>query len=202
MCIRDRYYDVEHPLYDAEEANQTFEFFGETIRLADCIPAIYRQVDELVGEIMESHIGEGDTLLICADHGFQSFRRQCHVNNWLYDNGYLALKDGVQKSQQVVSTYVDWEKTQAYSLGIGMVYLNKVGGPTPVGIVTPEEERDILMKMRSDFLATVDPETGVEVAGDAFILADIHDGPYQKDEADLMLGFKNCLLYTSDAADE
>ena len=41
-----------------------------------------------------------DTLLVVmSDHGFQPYTRKLHLNAWLRDNGYLALKDGKRTGQ-------------------------------------------------------------------------------------------------------
>ena len=184
-----QFYDEEHPLYDAAKAGQTFEYFGETITLRDAIPAHYAQVDRLIGTVLDEHVGENDTLLICSDHGFQSFRRQVHVNNWLHEHGYLALQEGISsKSASLLDLYVDWSKTKAYSLGLGMIYLNKQADGKR-GIVAPDEEKPLLLQIRADFLATKDDATGLNMGRDAFLLSEIYSGPYH--EADMMLGFDN-----------
>jgi predicted AlkP superfamily phosphohydrolase/phosphomutase len=183
-----RYYDPTHPGFDAAEAARTMEFFGETIEMADAIPAIYRQIDRIVGEVAERCLDEGDTLLICSDHGFQSFRRGVHVNNWLAERGYLAVKSGLASGEDFLS-FVDWSHTRAYSMGLGMVYLN-LRGREPAGIVAPGEAAALLERIRADFVATVDPATGSRIGVDAYEVADLHEGPHLDLEADLMLGFE------------
>ena len=53
--------------------------------------------DPLIGEVREM-LRPDDVLILCADHGFQSFRREVHLNNWLHEKGYLALEPGLSKA--------------------------------------------------------------------------------------------------------
>ena len=184
-----QFYDPEHPMYDEAEASRTLTFFGEEIELRDAIPAIYRQVDRLVGDVVREHVRPGDALLLCADHGFQSFRRQVHLNNWLLEEGYLATKPGLSRaSTQVPSTYVDWARTRAYSVGLGMIYLN-LRGREAGGIVDPADAPALLEELRRDLLAYADPDSGEPIVRTASVTAQVHEGPYLDLEADLLLGF-------------
>ena len=55
----------------------------------------YRRCDAVVGKALE--YADDQTLVIAlSDHGFNSFRRGVHLNTWLHDHGFLALKDGVR----------------------------------------------------------------------------------------------------------
>ncbi len=185
-----QYYDDQHPLYDATEASRTMTFFGEEIELREAIPAIYRQVDRIVGRVMDEVLQPDDLLMICSDHGFQSFRRQVHINNWLYSAGYLAVKPGTKPStSKIVSTYIDWENTQAYSIGLGAVYLN-LKGREGGGVVDPDDSTDLMQRIRADFLATEDPDfPGVMIGSDVAIVRDIHSGKFLDLEADIFFGF-------------
>lgn len=184
-----RYYDPEHPKYDAEDASKKVTFFGEEIELRDAIPAIYRQMDSIVGEVMEA-MQDGDSLMLCADHGFTSFRRGMHVNNWLEKEGFLVLQESIDKPSAGFGA-IDWSKTRAYSLGLGMVYLN-LEGREPNGIVTRDEARGVLEAIRERFLAAEDE--GHKVGSSATIVQDVYSGPSEWGGADypcadLMLGF-------------
>ncbi|MFT5052607.1 MAG: putative AlkP superfamily phosphohydrolase/phosphomutase [Chlamydiales bacterium] len=187
-----KYYDDKHPMHDPVESAREVPFFGQQVALKEIIPAIYRQADRIVGRVMDEGLKPDDTLMLCADHGFTSYRRGLNVNNWLAEKGYLFLKPGVKKSDGgVVYAYPDWSKTQAYSLGLGMLFLN-LEGREPGGIVKLEEATELLERIRADFLAEVDSQTGEHVGYDAIIMKDLYDGPWGTAEyecADLMLGF-------------
>lgn len=152
--------DPEHPRYDPEAAAQTIELFGETVAMGEVIELMYRQVDEVVGEAMAAARGD-DLLLLCADHGFTSYRRGMHVNSWLLREGFLALKSSGPGGAGLAD--IDWSRTRAYSLGFGMVFLN-LEGREPQGIVKPDEADEILATIRARFLTARDGETLVGAA--------------------------------------
>lgn len=181
-----QYYDEEHPLYVAEEADKTFSFFGETISRRQAIPKIYQHMDRVIGTVMDEHMGPDDTLLVCSDHGFQSFRRQVHVNNFLAERGFLKVKAGSKGGDML--GFVDWSETKAYCVGLGFIYLN-LEGRESTGIVPVEEADALLEEIRQELLAYEDEETGARISNDAYIVSTIHDGPFVKDEADIITGF-------------
>ncbi|MEO0661249.1 MAG: hypothetical protein AAFZ87_06910, partial [Planctomycetota bacterium] len=182
-----RYYDPGHPYYDPEEASREITFFGETMTLADTIPAIYRQMDSVVGDAVAA-LGAEDTLLLCADHGFTSYRRGVNVNNWLAAEGFLTLRDDATSGGL---GSIDWSKTQAYSLGLGMVYLN-LEGREPDGIVPMADADAVMDRICAAFLAARDE--GRVVGSSAVKIKGLYEGPEEWGTAefpcsDIMLGF-------------
>jgi predicted AlkP superfamily phosphohydrolase/phosphomutase len=184
-----QYLDPEHPLYDPQAAARRMTFFGEEIALSDAIPAIYRQADRLVGRVLAEHVRPGDTLIVCSDHGFQSFRRQVHMNNWLVEHGFLALKPGIRRKDADFLAFVDWSRTEAYALGLGMVYVNQKGREK-AGIVEPDRVREVMDRIRAAWVASKDPESGAAFGEEAYVVADIHAGAHIDREADMLLTFK------------
>lgn len=185
-----QYHDPEHPLFDAEAAAREVDFFGRKVKLGDAIPAIYQEMDRVVGEVM-AKLRPEDTLLICADHGFQSFRHQFHVNNWLAKKGYLSLRPGVTNRDRQLLQYVDWSKTQAYSLGFGVVYLN-IAGRERDGIVPPGEADALMRRIGTDLLGATDDRPGretVKAIDEVTYFKDVHHGPFVDREGDIMIGF-------------
>ena len=189
MCYQ--YYDTEHPLYDEAKASQKVTFFGREIELREAIPVIYEEVDRIIGWVTDEFLRPEDTLIVCADHGFQSFRHQVHLNNWLAREGYLVPKPGLQKWMEPALGAVDWSKTRAYAMGLGMIYLN-LEGREAEGIVKPEEARALLQEMAGKLLELTDDREGgsVPVVEQVVLIDDVHDGPYRDREGDLMVGLK------------
>ena len=198
-----QYYDEEHPMYDAEEANRKVTFFGKEIALKEVVPEIYRQADRIIGRVMDEFVKEGDTLLLCADHGFQTFRRQVSVNNWLIDNGYMVLKETATTKDRGGFKAVDWSKTRAYALGMGFIYLNEIGdnkaktvngvviqkGGVDLGIVAPEDKLALLKEMQDKLKEAVDEKTGEKTVLESYILSEEHSGDYMDIGSDMVLGF-------------
>ncbi|MFN0242495.1 MAG: alkaline phosphatase family protein [Planctomycetota bacterium] len=184
-----QYYDPQHPLYDATRAARKIRYFGQEIALADAIPATYRQMDALVGQVVEEHVGPNDTLLICSDHGFQSFRRGVNLNNWLAEKGYLKVREDFSSRRQADALqFVDWEHTQAYALGLGMIFLN-LESTHPEGTVSDADAPALLEKLARDLMDTVDPKSDEKAVRAVYRMADVHSGPHLDREADIMPGF-------------
>lgn len=181
-----QYSDPRHPLYDAAVADSTVRLFGEEIRLRDAIEASYRSMDRLVGEV-RAKLTPQDTLLISSDHGFESFRRQCHLNNWLAEKGYLVLRDELTLADARFPDYIDWKKTKAYAIGLGTIFLN-VQGREKEGSVAPADVPALLDALERDLLASED--NGVRCVRTVERMASVHSGPFAGDMADLMVGFE------------
>jgi len=60
-------------------------------RMRPHLVSIYRQMDEVIGEILEE-IGSHTALYIVSDHGFCSMEKHFYINKWLHGRGYLSLK--------------------------------------------------------------------------------------------------------------
>ena len=190
-----RHADVGHPRHDATEAAREVTYFGRPTALRDVLDATYVQMDRIVGEVLATLAPE-DQLLLCADHGFTSFRHGFHVNNWLAREGYLgARRRGGGGPRSNLMTDVDWTRTRAYSLGLGMIYLN-LRGREPQGIVPKRQAQALLEELRAKLLEVTDDSDGAprRVVLDAVIMRDLYPGgevPWGTLEwpcADLMLG--------------
>src|SRR2546422_6226252 len=51
----------------------------------------YRRCDDIVGRAL-AHAEEDTLCIVLSDHGFNSFQRGVHLNTWLLDHGFLALR--------------------------------------------------------------------------------------------------------------
>jgi predicted AlkP superfamily phosphohydrolase/phosphomutase len=184
-----QFYDPTHPMYDAEKAREKTTYFGREIELKDAIPATYHEMDRLVGEVMTKHLRPGDTLLICADHGFESFRRGVNLNNWLAEHGFLKVRENMSRRMEAdILQFVDWEHTRAYALGLGMIFLN-YQDTHPQGIVSAADGPALIAEIKKALLETVDPQTNERAVRSVSVMSEVHSGPYLEREADLMPGF-------------
>jgi predicted AlkP superfamily phosphohydrolase/phosphomutase len=111
--------------------------------LARTIESHYRECDALVGEALE-YADDETLVLVLSDHGFTSFRRELHLNTWLQQHGFLALRKGVEPGREAgdLLRHVDWSRTRAYALGLSGIYLN-LRGREAEGIVVPQEAATI-----------------------------------------------------------
>ena len=184
-----RFIDTGHPMYDPVLAK----------KYKDVIKDIYIRMDKVVGRMMEKIKNDPDaSLIVMSDHGFASFRYQVHINKWLLDNGFLSLKGSKLQATNIKLesllqgenaewfNYVDWKKTKAYSMGLGQIYINKLGRE-PLGIVKDKEYlsvcKDIVAKMQT--LVDDRPERNNEpVVAYVKRRDEIWSGPFANDEHD------------------
>lgn len=175
-----RLLDSAHPRYDAALAGT----YGNALQ------RVYQRMDRAVGQVMDA-VNEKDTLVVLSDHGFHSFRRGLNVNSWLVQNGFMTLKSGRTYSSKEFLQEVDWEQTQAYSLGTGQVYIN-LEGREGQGIVTPGGEYEQLVERIARGLEAVrDPQTGDQVVTRAYAGRSIYHGKHLDEAPDIRLGFRD-----------
>ncbi len=172
-----RYLDKKHPAMQTDQAKMGPEVMER----------LYVKMDDLVGKVV-AKLGEKDVLIIMSDHGIKSFRRGIHMNSWLYRNGYLALKEGKQQSEEWFKD-VDWEKTKAYGLGLGGIYLN-IQGRESQGTVSPGEEAKAL---KNEIIAKLsglqDEKSGQTAINTVFDRDALPPGPYKENCPDLIVGY-------------
>ena len=169
--------DPQHPLHD-----QTDEVARSAIRW------IYGESDRILGRVLEVMKPE-DRLIVLSDHGFDSFRRAVHLNRWLADEGYLALKPGAPSSESLF-TNVDWTKSKAFALGLNGIFLN-LSGREALGIVRPEDVAALKQEISDKLKAWRDPDTGETVVLNVSDGSEIYHGKKTADAPDLVVGYSH-----------
>ena len=172
-----RYLDKNHPALESCPSKMSCAVIDE----------LYKKMDDLVGKVM-GRLGKKSCLIVMSDHGFKSFRRGFNLNSWLYLNGYLSLKEGAEMSDEWFKD-VDWEKTKAYGLGLGGIYVNQKGREEK-GVVKPGEETQALKKELSQKLNGLEDSARGETAiNKVFDRDGIPAGPYKDNCPDLIVGY-------------
>ena len=147
------------------------------------IEELYRDMDRLVGKTM-AQADPSTALFVLSDHGFCSFHRGINLNSWLRREGYLVLKGDPGEYFQGV----DWDRTQAYTFGLGGLYLN-LQGREALGIVTPGEAE----RLKSEFIARLsglrDEDTGDVAIRELYAASALYSGPYLGAAPDLIVGY-------------
>ncbi len=149
--------DPGHPAYDPVKDPP----------FADAVPSAYEKADGLVTYALD-HMGEDALLIAMSDHGFTSWRRTFHLNAWLHQNGYLAVRDASLPAGMELLTNVDWARTRAYGFGLNGLYVN-LQGREKYGIVPPSERDRLLAEIKEKLEATIDPWTGKPAIGHAYL---------------------------------
>ena len=168
--------DPDHPAYDAET----------DAGFADVIESIYEELDGVVGYTLD-RIDDDTTLIVMSDHGFGSWRRVMHLNNWLEENGYLVLEDPNRRDPGLFRN-VDWSRTRAYGLGLNGLYLN-LRGRERDGIVAPEDRAALVEEIAEKLLATVDPESGEPAVTEVWRREQYRDSGYLEIGPDIQVGY-------------
>lgn len=178
--------DRAHPMYDAALAAA----FG------DAIEGVYRRCDDFVGEVI-SRLDAATPILIVSTYGFHPFREAVNLNTWLVQQGYMTLREAeaavpaLNDVFDVRATFwnnVDWSATRAYALGFGQIFLN-LKGREGEGIVELDEASVLEGDIAERLLALRDPATGAPVVASVARPADVYDGPFAANAADLQVGF-------------
>jgi predicted AlkP superfamily phosphohydrolase/phosphomutase len=172
--------DREHALFREDDAK----------RYGSVIDDYYERIDRTVG-LVSGHIDERTLLLILSDHGFASFRRAFHLNSWLVDRGYMALKESVSPDDREggpLFRLVDWKRTKAYSVGFGGVYLNLIDREGE-GIVPSGEAANSLMgRISGELLELIDPKTGIKPMAGVYRREEIYRGDFLHLAPDILVG--------------
>lgn len=140
--------DPEHPAFDPS-------IDGPYRRIVE---DRYVELDAIVAEAV-SRLRPQDLLVVMSDHGFASWRRVFHLNNWLRAQGYLAVVDPARARTAGLFENVDWSRTRAYGLGLNGLYIN-LKGRERHGAVDPSERGALVDEIARRLLATIDPSTG------------------------------------------
>jgi hypothetical protein len=149
--------DPGHPAYDPVKDPP----------FADAVPSAYEAADSLVTYALD-HMGEDTLLIAMSDHGFTSWRRTFHLNAWLHQNGYLAVRDETLPSGMELLTNVDWTRTRAYGFGLNGLYVN-LQGREKDGIVPRSEYDALLAELKRKLEATIDPWNAKPAIGHVYV---------------------------------
>jgi predicted AlkP superfamily phosphohydrolase/phosphomutase len=170
-----RYLDPDHPSPRESDPN-----------LANTIPEMYQEMDRLVGRVT-AKLKPDDFLVVLSDHGFASFRRGINLNTWLYEQGYLVVKDKVTGADFFKD--VDWSKTKAFAVGLSGIYLNRQGREVN-GIVTEEETEVLRTEIARKLETLTDPKDGKAAIRKVYDTSKVYKGLYTDEAPDLIVGYE------------
>lgn len=179
-----RFLEPDHP------ANRPDELAGEAARrMPGVIREHYIHLDAIVGKVLE-RLDPETLLVVLSDHGMNSFRRGLNLNTWLYENGFLSLKNASQPGDDHPDFYqgVDWSRTQAYALGLGCIYLNLAGRESQ-GIVTAAEAGRIMAGIQKGLVSLRDEQAGKLPVRSVVTREQVYAGPYAGESPDLLVNF-------------
>jgi predicted AlkP superfamily phosphohydrolase/phosphomutase len=149
----------------------------------------YRSCDAIVGRALE-YADDQTLFIVLSDHGMSSFQRGLHLNTWLHDNGFLSLQNGVKPGEEAGDFFrgVDWNRTKAYALGLGGIYLN-LKGREENGIVEANDADAIKAAIAKGLTGLRDPGRGQLAVRSVVTREQIYTGPYIDEAPDLLVNF-------------
>ena len=172
--------DPGHPLYNEAYAK----------KYGDMIPAYYRKMDNVLKKILPD-LDDRTALIVCSDHGFASYRQSFHLNSWLIQQGLMSLKEAVDPNDREGAPLfrnVDWQKTKAYALGFGSLYLNRAGREGK-GTVSDGEAPALTTKIADELSKVANGNGGQPVIAKVYKREDIYRGPFVESSPDLIVGY-------------
>lgn len=179
--------DRGHPAYKPSDA-----------RFEDVVPGIYERFDAVVGRTLP-RVEAGATLVVMSDHGFTSWRRAFHLNTWLKQEGYLAVRDPRLEHDPGLFANVDWSRTRAYALGLNGLYVN-LAGRERNGIVEPWEREDLVKEIAAKLLEAVDPKTGLRAVTRVLRREEYRDRGHLEIGPDLVVGYAKGVRGSNESA--
>ncbi|MGD2207351.1 MAG: alkaline phosphatase family protein, partial [Anaerolineae bacterium] len=158
-----KYFDERHPLH---EAGNPYE---------NAVRDYYIHLDRQIGERLELLPDGDDTaVLVVSDHGGKPMMGGICFNEWLKQEGYLALEyqpDGIVPLEKCE---VDWSKTRAWGSGgyYARLFLN-VKGREPDGVIEPADYEAVRDELAERIAGITDPE-GSNIGSVAYKPEDIY----------------------------
>jgi len=118
----------------------------------------YRYLDDQVGSLLEL-LDDETAVLVMSDHGAKRLDGGFCVNQWLIEQGDLALHRRPDEVTPLAELDIDWHRTTAWSEGgyYARVFLN-VRGREPQGTIDPGDYEKVRDDLKLRLEATVDDE--------------------------------------------
>jgi predicted AlkP superfamily phosphohydrolase/phosphomutase len=141
-----QFYDPRHPLYEAGSKYET------------AFQDYYRFLDRELGTLLELIPDDAVTMLM-SDHGARPMMGGLCFNDWLVQEGYLAMREPLSGPMPIKEAPIDWSRTVAWGDGgyYGRLFLN-VKGREPQGTVEPARYEQLRDELIAKLEAGVGPD--------------------------------------------
>jgi len=124
----------------------------------DAIHAYYRHLDGKISSLLQL-LGNETTVFVVSDHGAKKMEGGICVNEWMKSEGYLSLRQSVDKPTPLSKMQIDWSKTKAWGEGgyYSRIFLN-VKGREPQGVIDPANYESVRDEIKAKLEAMQDHE--------------------------------------------
>jgi len=189
FCLFDTSDRIQHMFWRFREDGHPANNGNVRTEMSQVIADHYRACDEIVGKALE-YADDQTLAVVLSDHGFNSFQRGFHINTWLHDNGFLALKNGIKPGAENGNFFpnVDWSRTKAYALGLSGIYLN-IKGREEQGILTTDETDKTRTAIAAGLSGLADPKHERMAIRSVLAREEIYSGAFAAASPDLMVNF-------------
>lgn len=188
-CLFDTPDRIQHMFWRFTEEDHPARPGSVTDRMREAIEASYRACDAAVGRAL-AYVDDDTLFMVVSDHGMSSFQRGFNVNTWLWENGLLALRDGMIPGESAgdLFRHVDWGRTRAYAVGLGGVYLN-LAGRDAQGIVSAADTDTLRQAIQAGLTGLPDPSRGAKAIRSVVTREQVYSGPFTDEAPDLLINF-------------
>ncbi len=185
---------LEHTMW--AHFDETARGYEKDSPFKDALKEHFIQIDQELGEVLEL-IDEDTIVIVSSDHGMDKMNFRLNFNDWLIKEGYLVLKESLDKPVKFNPELVDWSKTKAYSTGFyqSMIHLN-IKGREPEGIVEEENYNQIVTELKQKLLE-IKGDQGQEMDNKVYLAREIFSGEYAKYAPDIIFYADNLKAGTS-----
>ena len=170
-----KYFDKEHRRY---EHNPKFE---------KALKDYYIFLDKKLGELIEL-LDDDTAIIILSDHGIKRMDTRVNLSDWLIKEGYLVLKEPINKETKFDMDMIDWIKTKVFARGAwdGQIFINLIGREE-LGIVDKEEYKKLVDELEEK-LKKIPGDDGKVLNTKIFKKEDYH-GKFDEIAPDLIVYF-------------
>ena len=186
-CVFDTTDRIQHMFFRCLDDNHPANKGKEVAKYKNVIEDMYVKMDGLIGKVIEK-LDDKTVMFVISDHGFTQFKRGINLNSWLFQEGYLALKDGRNTSGDWFES-VDWSKTKAFSLGLAGIFINRKGREINGLIEEGQELKALKNELIAKLTGLVDEKTSEVSIREVIDTDETLAGPYKYDAPDLLIGY-------------
>ena len=186
-CVFDTTDRIQHMFFRCLDDDHPANKGKEVEKYKNVIEDMYVKMDGLIGKVIEK-LDDKTVMFVISDHGFTQFKRGINLNSWLFQEGYLALKDGKNTSGDWFES-VDWSKTKAFSLGLAGIFINRKGREINGLIEEGQELKALKNELIAKLTGLVDEKTSEVSISEVIDTDETLAGPYKYDAPDLLIGY-------------
>ncbi len=173
-----RLMDPTHPQYNPNGSPET----------KNAVLYFYKAMDDVLEQTL-SKVDSSTLVIALSDHGFAPFTREFNLSTWLVNEGFTAVYNPKDMEDAEVYSCVDWEKTQAYALGINGLYIN-IKGREKNGSVAQEQVQAIKDQIISKLSQVKDPLNNQPIITSVYDAEKLYSGEFASSAPDLVVGYQ------------